>query len=170
MVRMVPPSTTISAPRMLAAVSDARNAMTPSDFVRGGEASQRHAAQGGEERVPGGIAVAVEALGEPVDEVVRALRSNAARRDGVDADAVRGELPGQTLAVGTQGRFGRRVRQGAVPQRHARLDRRHVDDRAPAPLDHRRNQLAVQAHRGQQVQVELLRPFRLSQGTEASGR
>lgn len=55
-------------------------------------------------------------------------------------------------------RFGRRVGQRSVPQRHAALDRGDVQDHASSARDHAGQEAAVQPDRGQQVHVEFLGP------------
>lgn len=109
-------------------------------------------------------------MGDPGDQVVGGGRLDEAGRDGVDADALWGDLVGQALAVGGEGGLGGGVGEGSVPQRHAALDRGDVHDRALAAGDHVRQESTVQTDGGQQVRVQFPGPVVLAERREAAGR
>src|SRR5258708_22460726 len=66
------------------------------------------------------------------------LRQHQPGGDGIDADAVLADLARQRMGEADHGGLGRGV---AHQLGHADLpgDRRHIDDRSAAPLDHLRN-------------------------------
>src|SRR4029077_12311975 len=79
------------------------------------------------------------------------------------------DLVGEALAVSSERRLGGGVGEGAVPQRHPRLDRRDVHDGATARVDHAWKEAAIEPDRGEHGGDELLVPGVLAQGGAAAG-
>lgn len=67
---------------------------------------------------------------------------------------MRGELVGEAFAVDRQRGLGGGVGQCRVVQRHFALDRRHVDDRSCAGVDHRGDESAIEAYRPQEIELQ----------------
>src|SRR5689334_11583767 len=84
------------------------------DFLGPVGTAERDAAQGIHEPPQRRFLRDVRVVGDPGDEVVGGRGLHETGRDGVDTDAVRGDLVGQALAVGGQGGLGGGVGQGSV--------------------------------------------------------
>src|ERR1700733_108607 len=109
------------------------------DLFRGGEATGGEPADAGDDRLAGGLRVDAGRLGHRLGHAVLAqpeVGGDRARRDGVDADAVRAELLGEGLGQVDQGRLGGAVVDGGAVGLEKRIDGGDVDDRPAALGDH----------------------------------
>ena len=112
--------------------------------------------------------VGADLLRQPVDQADGGLRLDPAGRDPDHANALRAHLLGQALAVVRERGLRGGVGDGGLGQRQLPLDRGDVDDDAGAPLEHRRQQRAIQPHGREQVQVERALPLPVVEHREAA--
>lgn len=138
------------------------------DLLGAGGASEGDPAEGGQDLVPRHSRLDALGGGDAVDEGGGAVGGDRAGGDDVDPDTVGGDLAGQALAVGRQRGLGRGVAQRPVGQGQAALDRGDVDDAPAAGAAHRRDQSAVQAHGGEQVEGKLVVPVLVGERGEAA--
>ena len=114
------------------------------------------------------LARAARAFGDIRVDLDDALRLDAAGRQGVDGDAVRGDLVGQRLGPG-----GRRAAHGiGEHERRQRLfdgRRRAGNDAAPVPGPHGRQAQARQPDGRHQVELECALPIVVGEGVEHAG-
>ena len=131
------------------------------DFFGATGSAERNSAWRVYEVLPGGLLVGPSLFGEPDDQAMCGRRLNEARSNRIHADTLRPHLLRQPLAISRQRGLGisrqrglgSGISEGRLEQRQSPLNRRDVNDDARAPLDHLRQQSAVETDSGKQIDI-----------------